>query len=149
MVTVTVTVTVMVLVMAMDLSQESELGLQIHSLTVGPTMFERIRFWSMGTFSGFFPAMGWMSGSPSWQAWQVNQLDTEHQTALMWAAALGHSSVVQGLIGRDAKAGQRGVQGWAAWRHAEKRVETTSCRLDLHYVLDASCTSNLCNYLRG
>ena len=62
----------------------------------------------MGTFSGFFPAMGWMSGSPSWQAWQVNQLDTEHQTALMWAAALGHSSVVQGLIGRDAKAGQPG-----------------------------------------
>jgi len=43
-----------------------------------------------------------------WQPWQVNQLDTEHQTALMWAAAFGHSSVVQGLIGRDAKVGVQG-----------------------------------------
>lgn len=36
----------------------------------------------------------------------MNQLDAEHQTALMWAAAFGHSTVVQGLIGREAKAGK-------------------------------------------
>eukprot|EP00438_Fugacium_kawagutii_P019715 Skav215093 [mRNA] locus=scaffold1068:117399:125083:+ [translate_table: standard] len=33
----------------------------------------------------------------------VNQLDAEHQTALMWAAAFGHAAVVEGLISRDAK----------------------------------------------
>lgn len=35
---------------------------------------------------------------------QVNQLDAEHQTALMWASAMGHAAVVKGLIGREAKA---------------------------------------------
>eukprot|EP00439_Symbiodinium_sp_Y106_P029334 s3714_g3.t1 len=34
---------------------------------------------------------------------KVNQLDSEHQTALMWAAAMGHTAVVRGLISRDAK----------------------------------------------
>jgi hypothetical protein len=62
-------------------------------------------------FSSYVLDVRQKRGRRPWQRWQVNQLDTEHQTALMWAAAFGHSSVVQGLIGRDAKVGQRSVQG--------------------------------------
>lgn len=40
----------------------------------------------------------------------MNQLDAEHQTALMWAAAFGHAAVVEGLVSRDAKVWRLQVQ---------------------------------------